>query len=142
MPDSLRPHALWPTRLLCPWDSPGKNTGVGCHFLLQGIFPTQGSNLGLPHCRQTLLVASISSHLIWCSHYNACMLSHVRLFIHVIFQARILECVAISFSRGSSSPGDQICFSHIASGFFTTEPLVKIIHTHTHTDQLQKIIQP
>ena len=41
-------------RLLCPWDSPGKNTGVGCHFLLQGIFLTQGSNLGLPHCRQML----------------------------------------------------------------------------------------
>ena len=39
---------------LCPWDSPGKNTGVGCYFLLQGIFPTQGSNPGLPHCRQTL----------------------------------------------------------------------------------------
>ena len=37
-----------------PWDFPGKNTGVGCHFLLQGIFPTQGSNPGLPHCRQTL----------------------------------------------------------------------------------------
>ena len=37
-----------------PWDSPGKNTGVGCHFLLQGIFPTQGLNLGLLHCRQTL----------------------------------------------------------------------------------------
>ena len=35
------------TRLLCPWDSPGKNTGVGCHFLLQGIFPTQGLNLHL-----------------------------------------------------------------------------------------------
>ena len=35
-------------------DSPGKNTGVGCHFLLQGIFPTQGSNPGLPHCRQIL----------------------------------------------------------------------------------------
>ena len=35
------------TRLLCPWDSPGKNTGVGCHFLLQGIFPTQGSNPSL-----------------------------------------------------------------------------------------------
>ena len=41
-------------RLLCPGDSPGKNTGVGCHFLLQGIFPTQGSNPGLPHWRQTL----------------------------------------------------------------------------------------
>ena len=37
-------HGLWPARLLCPWDSPGKNTGVGCHTLLQGIFPTQGSN--------------------------------------------------------------------------------------------------
>ena len=33
-----------PARLLCPWDSPGKNTGVGCHALLQGVFPTQGSN--------------------------------------------------------------------------------------------------
>ena len=43
-----------PTRLLHPWDSPGKNTGVSCHFLLQGILPTQGSNPDLPHCRQTL----------------------------------------------------------------------------------------
>ena len=43
-----------PTRLLHPWDFPGKNTGVGCHFLLQEIFPTQGLNLGLPHCRQML----------------------------------------------------------------------------------------
>ena len=52
--DSLQPHGLWSTRLLGPWDFPGMNTGVGCHFLLQGIFPTQGSNPGLPHCRQTL----------------------------------------------------------------------------------------
>ena len=43
-----------PTRLLCPWDLPGKNTGVGCHFLLQGIFPTQGVNPGLLYCRQIL----------------------------------------------------------------------------------------
>ena len=43
-----------PTRLLCPCNIPGKNTGVGCHALLQGIFPTQGLNLGLPHCRWTL----------------------------------------------------------------------------------------
>ena len=47
--DSLPPHGLQPTRLFCPWDSPGKNTGVDCHFLLQGIFPTQGSNLCLLH---------------------------------------------------------------------------------------------
>ena len=43
-----------PSRLLCPWNSPGKNTGVGCHALLQGIFPTRGTNLGLLHCRQIL----------------------------------------------------------------------------------------
>ena len=42
--DSLWPCGPQPTRLLCPWDIPGKNAGVGCHFLLQGIFPTQGSN--------------------------------------------------------------------------------------------------
>ena len=43
-----------PTGLLCPWDSPGKNTGVGCHSLLQGIFLIQESNLGLLHWRQIL----------------------------------------------------------------------------------------
>ena len=42
MSNSSWPHELWPTRLLCPWDFPGKNTGAGCHFLLQGIFLTQG----------------------------------------------------------------------------------------------------
>ena len=42
--NSLRLYGLVPASLLCPWDSPGKNTGVGSHFLLQGIFPTQGSN--------------------------------------------------------------------------------------------------
>ena len=45
--DSVWPYGLQPTRLLCPWDSLGKNTGVGCHFLLQGIFLIQGSNLNL-----------------------------------------------------------------------------------------------
>ena len=52
--DYLRSHGLQPTRLLCPWDSPGKGTGVGCHFLLQGIFQTRGLNLGLLHCRRIL----------------------------------------------------------------------------------------
>ena len=45
--DSLRPHGLWPSRLFCPWDIPGKNTEAGCHALFQGTFPTQGSNLRL-----------------------------------------------------------------------------------------------
>ena len=51
MSDSLRPHGLQPTRLLCPWDSPGKNTGVGCQLFLQGIFPTQGLNPRLLQCQ-------------------------------------------------------------------------------------------
>ena len=51
------------TRLLCPWDPPGKNTGVGCHFLLQGIFPTQESNPGLLHCGQILYQLSYEGAL-------------------------------------------------------------------------------
>ena len=52
--DSLQPHGLQPAKLLCPWDSPGTNIGVGSLSLPQGIFPTQGSNPGLPHCRWIL----------------------------------------------------------------------------------------
>ena len=67
MTDSLRPHGLYPTMFLCPWDFPGKSTGVSCHFLLQRIFPTQGSNPGLPSCRQTLSRLSHLS-LVSCCH--------------------------------------------------------------------------
>ena len=56
--DSLRPHGLQPTRLLCPWDSPGKSTGVGYRSLLEGTISTWGSNLGLLPCTRIL------SHLI------------------------------------------------------------------------------
>ena len=66
-----------PARLLCPCNSPGHNTGVGSLSLLQGIFPTQGSNPGLPHCRQILY-----------------QLSHKG-------SPRILEWVAYPFSSGS-----------------------------------------
>ena len=58
---SLPRCGLQPARLLCPWDSPGKNTGVGCHALLQRLFPTQGLNqrlLCLLHCRATKEVYS------------------------------------------------------------------------------------
>ena len=64
VPDSLRPHGLYPSRLLCPWDSPGKHTGVGCHFFLQGIFPTQGSSPSLLHYRQILYRQSHQGNLI------------------------------------------------------------------------------
>ena len=58
---SLQPCGSWPTRLLCPWDSPGKNTGEGCHFLLQGIFPTQGLNKGLQGLLPALQAESLPS---------------------------------------------------------------------------------
>ena len=54
MSNSFRPHGLEPSRLLHPWNFPGKDTGVGCYLHLQGIFLSQGLNLGFPHCRQTL----------------------------------------------------------------------------------------
>ena len=77
-------------------DSPGKNTGVGSHALLQGIFPTQGSNPGLQHCR-------------WVLH----CLSHQG-------SPRILEWVAHPFSRGTSPPRNRTGVSCIIGGFFTS----------------------
>ena len=76
-------------------DSPGKNTRVGCHALLQEIFPTQGSNQGLEHCRQILY------HL---NHQGS---------------PRILEYVAYTFSRGFSRPRNQTGISCTAGRFFT-----------------------
>ena len=96
MPDSLQPHGLQPTRLLHPWNFLGKSTGVGCHFLLRGIFETQGSNPGLLHCR--------------CILYQP---SHKR-------SPRILEWVGYPFSRGSSRPRDWTRVSCIAGRFFTS----------------------
>ena len=54
MSNSLRSHELQPSRLFCPWDSPGKNAGVGSYSLLQGLFLTQGLNPCHLHCRQIL----------------------------------------------------------------------------------------
>ena len=59
MSDCLRLHGRKLTRLLCPWDSPGKNTGLGCYFLLYGIFLVQESNKGLLHCRWILYHLSL-----------------------------------------------------------------------------------
>ena len=88
-------NSLWPHGIYSPCNSPGQNTGVGNLSLLQGIFPTQGSNSVLLHCRQILY-----------------QLSHKG-------SPRILEWVAYSFSRGSSQPQNQTGVSCIAGGFFT-----------------------
>ena len=69
-PSLCNPMNLWPAKLLHPWDFPGKNTGVGCHFLLQGIFPTQGLNScfqGLLHWQMDCLPLShLESPFFWC----------------------------------------------------------------------------
>ena len=60
MSNSSWPHGLQLVRGLCPWNSPGQNTGVGSRSLLQRIFPTQGSNPGLLHCRWILFTIRIT----------------------------------------------------------------------------------
>ena len=97
---SVMSSSLWPMDCSLPsnsvhGDSPGKNTGVGCQARLQGIFPTEGLNPGLPYCRQ----------IVYC-------LSHQR-------SPRILEWVAYPFSRGSSWTRNWTRVSCIAGGFFT-----------------------
>ena len=81
--DSVRPHRRQPTRLLCPRDSPGKNTGMGCHFLLQ--------------CRKVKSESKVTQSCPTLSDPMDCSLSGSS--VHGIFQARILEWLAISFSN-------------------------------------------
>ena len=99
-----------PARLICPWNSLGKNTGVGCHSLPQGIFLSRESNPGLLHCRQILYNLShqgspspcllvAQSCLTLCNPMD-CSLPGSP--VQKIPQERILEWVAIPFPRGSS----------------------------------------
>ena len=67
----LRPHGLGPARLLCPWNFPGKNAGVGSLSLFQGIFPSQESNRSLLHCRRILYHYASTTIIIICSPLNA-----------------------------------------------------------------------
>ena len=70
---SLLPYGLWSLRLLCPRDFPGKNTGVGCHFLLQGILQTPGSSPGLLHCKWFLYQLSHQRNL---ENLDMAMITH------------------------------------------------------------------
>ena len=81
MSNSLQPHGLWPARLLCPWDSPSKNTGVDCYSFLQRNFPNQGSNPGLLHCRQVLYHLSYREVTYNCSAAYHKFRSIVSIFI-------------------------------------------------------------
>ena len=102
MSDSLQRHGLY-----SPWNSPGQNTGVGSLSLLPGIFPTQGSSPGFPHCRQILY-----------------QLKHKG-------RPRILGLVAYFFSSGSSPPRNWERVSCVAGWFFTSWAITEA-HMHTH----------
>ena len=82
MSDSVQPHGLQPTRLLCPWDSPGKNTGVDCHFLLQ--------------CMKVKSESEVAQSCLTLSNLMDCSLPGSS--VHGIFQARVLEWGDIAFS--------------------------------------------
>ena len=77
----LCPILCNPRTVACWAHLSGKSTGVGCHFLLQRIFPTQGSNPGLPHCRQTLYhLSSQGSHLYTAQYVPLlCLFAHMHL---------------------------------------------------------------
>ena len=85
MSDSVRPHRWQPTRLPRAWDSPGKNTGVGCHFLLQ--------------CMKVKSESEVAQSCLTLRDPMDCSLPGS--YIHGIFQARVLEWVAIAFSVSS-----------------------------------------
>ena len=88
MSNSVQPHRRQPTRLPCPWDSPGKNTGVGCHFLLQ--------------CMKEKSESEVAQSCPTISDPMDC--SPPGSFIHGIFQARVLEWGAIAFSEQNFRP--------------------------------------
>ena len=96
MSDSVRPHRRKPTRPLCPWDSPGKNTGVGCHFLLQ--------------CMKVKSESEVAQSCLTLSDPMDCSLRGSS--IHGISQARVLEWGAIAFSI-STARQSQSC--HVES---------------------------
>ena len=114
MSDSVRPHRRKPTRLPRPWDSPGKNTAVGCHLLLQGMKMESESEIAqsCPSDPMDCSPPGSSVHGIFQARvlewraipnlFNPMDCNPPGSSIHGIFQVRILEWVAISSSRGSS----------------------------------------
>ena len=125
---SVVSDSLWPHGLYSPWNSPDQNTGVGSRSSLQWIFPTQGWNPALLHCR-ILAAAAAKSHQSCLTLRDPMDCSPPGSSVHGIFQARVLEWGAISsrilewaailYSRWSSWPRDGNRVSCLAGGFFT-----------------------
>ena len=91
--DSLQPHGLQPTRLLYPWNSPGKNNGVGCHSLFQRIFPTQGSNPGPPALQADSLLSEPPGKPLFTLHWSLLRTSLVVQMVENLPSVRRLAIV-------------------------------------------------
>ena len=164
--DSLWPHGLQAARLLCLCHFPGKNTGLGCHFLLKGIFQIQRLNLGLPHCRQIFTVWAtrnqpygyaylhyfgFSAHL---GHHRALrvfplLYSRLSLVIYFIY-SRVYMSIPISQSHlAPHSPlwYPYVCFLYLYIWFanrfirtifskFHTYGMWNAYSTHMHSDTI------
>ena len=93
MSNSLGLRGLQPASLLCPWDSPGKNTGVNCHSLLQGIFLTQGSNLCLLPllCWQAYFLLSLSLYIYVHTHTHTYTHTHTHTHTQASLLAQMLK---------------------------------------------------
>ena len=141
MSDSLQPHELYPVRLLSPWDSPGKNTAVGCHFLLQGIVSTQGSILGLLHCRWIIFFfffsfIFISWRLITLQYYSGfchtlTWISHGFTCIPHLDPCSHLPLHPIPLGL-PSAPGPSTCLMHPAWAGVLFHPCRWILYQLSH----------
>ena len=121
---SLRPHGLQLTRLLCPWTSPGKSIRMGCHALLQGIFPTLISNPGLPHYRWILyhlshqggFVNLLDAHLlVLTDSYFRTFSSYVSVLLPVLYLFFLNE-----LSHSLPPAGPVLSSSYVASSIQKT----------------------
>ena len=85
----------WTVAYQAPQDFPGKNTGVGCHFLLQEVFLTQGLNLGLLHCRPILYhLATREAHTYVCVCVCVCVCIYIYMFIYMYVDIHTHVCVS------------------------------------------------
>ena len=111
----------------CPWNSPGKNTGVGCHSLFQGIFPTQGLNPGLLHCRKILY------HLSHQGSLNCC----IPATIYIAF-----TLYSVQFSRSVAQSCLTLCdpMNYSTPGLLVHHQLPEFTQTHVH--RVGDAIQP
>ena len=100
-------------QLPCPWNFLGKNTGVGCHSLLQGIFPTRGLSLSLPHCGQTLYRLSYQGSAV-----NARQHRGARPRLHADSQRRILapSHLISGGAIGGGGRGENLLSRHPVGG--------------------------